>query len=204
MSTWCSVVNQSLFAGGGDAVLVGVGVLGVGHGLQGGAEGGRPECLADPRIDQFQDRVYPDVEASGAGQGVGVLGGVRASVVVTAVVEAADHPPAAQAAEQQTGQGVPAFARTGFDLHVGAAGPGGDPDLDLLNAGGDVTWVGQTLQDVDVQIVGDAVAVLTAIVVDVIDRSGWQETFHLRLTQTWVNTVDGRQCLSVHAGPTVG
>ena len=65
-------------------------------------------------------------------------------------------------------------------------------------------WVEQTLQDVDVQVVGDGVAVLTALVVDVVNRDGSQETFRLRLTQTWVNTVDGWQCLSGHAGPPVG
>jgi hypothetical protein len=72
------------------------------------------------------------------------------------------------------------------------------------NVGGDLIWVGQALQDIDVQVVGDAVAVLTALVVDVVGRDGLQETFRLRLTQTWVNTVGGWQCLSGHAGPQVG
>ena len=46
-----------------------------------------------------------------------------------------------------------------------------------------------------------AVAVLTALVVDVVARDGARETFRLRLTQTWINAVDGWQCLSGHAGP---
>jgi ketosteroid isomerase-like protein len=72
------------------------------------------------------------------------------------------------------------------------------------NVAGGLVWVEQTLQDVDVQVVGDAVAVLTALVVDVVNRDGAQETFRLRLTQTWVNTSGGWQCLSGHAGPRVG
>ncbi|WP_426512828.1 nuclear transport factor 2 family protein [Dactylosporangium sp. McL0621] len=71
------------------------------------------------------------------------------------------------------------------------------------NVGGALVWVEQTLLDVDVQIVGDAVAVLTALVVDVVNRDGVQETFRLRLTQTWVNSADGWQCLAGHAGPRV-
>jgi hypothetical protein len=72
------------------------------------------------------------------------------------------------------------------------------------NVGGGLVWVEQMLQDVDVQVVGDAAAVLTALVVDVVNRDGSPETLRLRLTQTWVNTVDGWQCLSGHAGPRVG
>lgn len=71
------------------------------------------------------------------------------------------------------------------------------------NVGGGLVWVKQTLQDVDVQVVEDAVAVLTAVVVDVVNRDGTRETFRLRLTQTWVNTAVGWQCLSGHAGPRV-
>lgn len=71
------------------------------------------------------------------------------------------------------------------------------------NAGGELTWLEQTLHDVDVQVVGDAVAVLTAVVVDVVDRGEGPETFQLRLTQTWVRTDGGWQCLSGHAGPPV-
>src|SRR5437773_2044557 len=69
------------------------------------------------------------------------------------------------------------------------------------NVGGNLVWVDQTLLDIDAQVVRDAVAVLTALVVDVVSRDGAQETFRLRLTQTWINAVDGWQCLSGHAGP---
>jgi uncharacterized protein DUF4440 len=62
----------------------------------------------------------------------------------------------------------------------------------------------QTLHDVDVQVVGDVVAVLTALVVDEVHRDGVSETFRMRLTQTWVNTANGWQCLSGHAGPRLG
>jgi ketosteroid isomerase-like protein len=72
------------------------------------------------------------------------------------------------------------------------------------NVGGGLVWVEQTLHDLDVQVVGDAVAVLTALVVDVVNPSGSPETYRLRLTQTWVNPAGGWQCLSGHAGPRVG
>ena len=72
------------------------------------------------------------------------------------------------------------------------------------NLGGGLVWVEQTLHDLDVQVVGDAVAVLTALVVDVVDRNGSPETYRLRLTQTWVNAAGRWQCLSGHAGPGVG
>ncbi len=52
------------------------------------------------------------------------------------------------------------------------------------NVGGGLVWVEQTLHDLDVQVVGDAVAVLTALVVDVVNRNGSPETYRLRLTQT--------------------
>ncbi len=71
------------------------------------------------------------------------------------------------------------------------------------NVGGALVWVEQALREVDVQVVDAAVAVLTAVVVDVVERAGVRETFELRLTQTWVNTVDGWRCLAGHAGPRV-
>jgi len=77
-------------------------------------------------------------------------------------------------------------------------------DYLAVNVGGGLVWIEQTLQDIDVQIIGNAVAVLTALVVDVVNRDGAQDTFRLRLTQTWVNSADGWQCLSGHAGPRVG
>lgn len=68
------------------------------------------------------------------------------------------------------------------------------------NVGGDLRWVDQLLDDVDVQVV-DGVAVLTAEVTDVVERHGRRETFRLRLTQTWTRSADGWRCLAGHAGP---
>ena len=69
------------------------------------------------------------------------------------------------------------------------------------NTGGDLTWVSQTLGDVDVQVVDGRVAVLTAEVTDVVVRDGREQTFRMRLSQTWVRTAAGWVCLSGHAGP---
>jgi Domain of unknown function (DUF4440) len=71
------------------------------------------------------------------------------------------------------------------------------------NVGGDLTWVSQRLDDVDVQVVGDAVAVLTALVTDVVVREGSERTFRMRLSQTWVRDGGGWVCLAGHAGPVV-
>ena len=68
------------------------------------------------------------------------------------------------------------------------------------NTDGSLVWSSQTLHDVDVAVVADT-AVLTAVVIDEVDRSGEAEQFRLRLTQTWVRTQDGWRCLSGHAGP---
>jgi ketosteroid isomerase-like protein len=62
--------------------------------------------------------------------------------------------------------------------------------------------VSQRLDDVDVQVAEDRVAVLTARVVDVVVRDGQRRTFGMRLTQTWLRTGDGWVCLAGHAGPT--
>lgn len=69
------------------------------------------------------------------------------------------------------------------------------------NTSGRLRWIGQSLDEVDVQVVADSVAILTALVTDVVRRDGRDETFRLRLTQTWVNTADGWQCAAGHAGP---
>jgi hypothetical protein len=53
-----------------------------------------------------------------------------------------------------------------------------------------------------VAVVGDT-AVLTAVVVDVVERDGRQETFRLRLTQTWVREAGAWQCIAGHAGPSL-
>ncbi|HET6532373.1 MAG TPA: nuclear transport factor 2 family protein [Actinoplanes sp.] len=70
------------------------------------------------------------------------------------------------------------------------------------NTGSGLAWVSQQLDDVDVQVVDDRVAVLTAWVTDVVARDGPERTFRMRLTQTWVRTWDGWVCLAGHAGPT--
>ena len=69
------------------------------------------------------------------------------------------------------------------------------------NIDGDLTWIEQTLSDIDVQVVDDAVAVLTAVATDVVERAEIRETFRLRLTQCWVATEEGWRCVSGHAGP---
>ncbi len=71
------------------------------------------------------------------------------------------------------------------------------------NAGGDLTWRSQRLDDPVVVVVGDT-AVLTALVTDEVTKEGQDATFTLRLTQTWVRAESGWQCLAGHAGPEVG
>jgi ketosteroid isomerase-like protein len=64
----------------------------------------------------------------------------------------------------------------------------------------DLVWRGQTLEDADVVVDGDA-AVLTAIVVDEVEEHGVPRRHRLRLTQVWVRAADGWLCLAGHAGP---
>jgi hypothetical protein len=71
------------------------------------------------------------------------------------------------------------------------------------NVGGELRWHEQTLHDVEVQVVADGVAILTAVVVDVVERAGGPEAFRLRLTQAWLRTEAGWQCVAGHAGPPV-
>jgi ketosteroid isomerase-like protein len=68
------------------------------------------------------------------------------------------------------------------------------------NTEGELVWRAQRLEDVEVHVAGDT-AVLTAIVVDEVERAGARETYRLRLTQTWVRGTDGWVCLAGHAGP---
>ena len=70
------------------------------------------------------------------------------------------------------------------------------------NVDGGLTWRSQRLDDVDVQVAEDRVAVLTAWVTDLVVRDGEPQTFRMRLTQTWLRTGDGWVCLAGHAGPT--
>lgn len=68
------------------------------------------------------------------------------------------------------------------------------------NTDGTLQWLGQRLEQPDVVIVGDA-AVLTALVVDTVERGGLPQEFRLRLTQTWVRQGTNWVCLAGHAGP---
>lgn len=68
------------------------------------------------------------------------------------------------------------------------------------NTAGPVQWHGQRLDDAAVTVAGDT-AVLTAIVVDDVTTPGGRAEFRMPVTQTWVRTRAGWQCLAGHAGP---
>lgn len=70
------------------------------------------------------------------------------------------------------------------------------------NTEGSLVWHEQRLEGPRVTVIGDT-AVLTAIVVDEVERDGARETFRLRLTQTWVREHSAWRCLAGHAGPRV-
>jgi hypothetical protein len=70
------------------------------------------------------------------------------------------------------------------------------------NTDGSLVWHEQRLELPRVTAVGDT-AVLTAVVVDEVERGGTRETFRLRLTQTWVREQGTWRCLAGHAGPRV-
>jgi len=74
----------------------------------------------------------------------------------------------------------------------------GYEDYIVGNTRGSLRWRSQRLADIKVTVVGDA-AVLTAAVTDEVSRDGQDQAFHVRLTQTWVRTPQGWQCLSGHA-----
>jgi ketosteroid isomerase-like protein len=61
-------------------------------------------------------------------------------------------------------------------------------------------WVSQELVDPQVTVVGDT-AIVVAAVHDVVERDGEPLNFTMRLTQTWIRSADGWQCLAGHAGP---
>lgn len=66
------------------------------------------------------------------------------------------------------------------------------------NTRGSLRWRSQRLDGVTVAVDGDT-AVLTAAVTDEVTRNGREESFRLRLTQTWVRTAAGWRCLAGHA-----
>lgn len=61
-------------------------------------------------------------------------------------------------------------------------------------------WVSQDLVEPQVTVVGDT-AIVVAAVRDVVERDGELLTFTMRLTQTWIRSADGWQCIAGHAGP---
>ena len=71
------------------------------------------------------------------------------------------------------------------------------------NTAGGLAWRSQRLEGARVAVVGDT-AVVSALVIDEVRRDGRDQTFALRLTQTWVRDDVGWQCLVGHAGPEVG
>jgi hypothetical protein len=68
------------------------------------------------------------------------------------------------------------------------------------NTDGSLRWVAQTREEPEVVVAGQT-AVLIAVVVDAVERDGQAQTYRLRLSQTWVLTGEGWQCLTGHAGP---
>ena len=68
------------------------------------------------------------------------------------------------------------------------------------NTDGSLVWLQQRLEHPTATVVDDT-AVLTAVVVDQVERHGQQETFRLRLTQTWVREAGAWRCIAGHAGP---
>ena len=71
------------------------------------------------------------------------------------------------------------------------------------NTGGNLRWRSQRLEGVTVSGTDDT-AVLTAAVTDEVSRDGRDDTFHLRLTQTWVRTPQGWRCIAGHASLPAG
>jgi ketosteroid isomerase-like protein len=87
-----------------------------------------------------------------------------------------------------------------WTTHVGAV-----LDRDAYIAGntdGSLVSREQRLEQPEVSVVGDT-AILTAVVVDEVERDGERQTFRLRLTQTWVREAGAWQCIAGHAGPPV-
>jgi len=70
------------------------------------------------------------------------------------------------------------------------------------NTNGSLKWLSQRLEAPDVVIVGD-MAILTAIVVDIVEHDGCQHEFRIRLTQTWLHGGSDWLCIAGHAGPSV-
>jgi Domain of unknown function (DUF4440) len=61
-------------------------------------------------------------------------------------------------------------------------------------------WLGQTLDDVRVAVVGST-AVLVCVVIDQLQTADGSELFEMPMTQTWVREGEQWLCLAGHAGP---
>lgn len=68
------------------------------------------------------------------------------------------------------------------------------------NTDGSLVWLEQRLEDVRSVVVGDT-GVVTATAHDRVRRDGRDLTFVMPVTQVWVDTHRGPQCLAGHAGP---
>ncbi len=68
------------------------------------------------------------------------------------------------------------------------------------NSGAGSRWLGQTLHDVRVTVVGST-AVLVGLVVDEVESDGGVDVFRMPVTQTWVRESERWLCLAGHAGP---
>jgi hypothetical protein len=68
------------------------------------------------------------------------------------------------------------------------------------NTGGRTRWRRQDLGAVDVVVVGNA-AVLRTVVTDMVHTATGLQTHRMPMTQLWVSTDQGWQCLAGHAGP---
>ncbi len=80
---------------------------------------------------------------------------------------------------------------------------GGTFDVDsyvTANSGAGSRWLGQTLHDVRVTVVGST-AVLVGLAVDEVESDGGTEVFTMPVTQTWVREGERWLCLAGHAGP---
>jgi ketosteroid isomerase-like protein len=70
------------------------------------------------------------------------------------------------------------------------------------NTDGSLNWLSQRLEEPAITVIGDT-AVLTAVVVDRVERDGQRETYRLRMTQTWIREHGRWRCLAGHAGPPI-
>jgi hypothetical protein len=68
------------------------------------------------------------------------------------------------------------------------------------NTAGPTRWHSQRLDDVAVTVAGGT-AVLHCVVTDDVTTSAGRAEYRMPVTQTWVHTGDGWQCLAGHAGP---